>query len=76
MKKSYFEIFKVRRYNILGLSNQISILYLPLDNNNDQYDKSRLLGFRYYEKNNKEKCNHFTLINRYNKRYYILEKTQ
>ena len=34
------------------------------------------LGFRYYENNNKDKCNYFTLIKKGKKGYYILEKTE
>ena len=33
------------------------------------------IGFRYYENNNKDKCNYFTLIKKNTKGYFILEKS-
>lgn len=73
---SYLEIFEDQKLTILGLSKKITLLYLPLDNQNNQYDPNNCIGFRYYQKDWNEKCNYFTLINRYKKKYYILEKSQ
>jgi len=73
---SYFEIFEDQRFKILGLSKKISLLYSPSNNNIEQYNKEHCFGFRFYSKSKKEKCKYFTLINKYNKKYYILEKNQ
>ena len=72
---SYFEIFEDKRFCVLGMTKKITILYTPDKSNNTEYDKNCIIGFRYYQ--NKEiqnKCEYFTLIKRYNNRYYILEK--
>ena len=73
-KPSYFEIYKEPRLEIMGISENISVLYAPSEEDKNKYDEKRCIGFRYYEKNNKEKCNYFTLIKRYDNRFFILEK--
>ena len=73
---SYLEIFEDIRFNILGLSKKISLLYSPSNNNIEQYNKEHCFGFRFYSKSKKEICKYFTLIKKYNKKYYILEKNQ
>ena len=75
-KPAYFEIFEEPAFKLMGISKNISILYMPLEEDNDLYDKKRCIGFRYYEKSNKEKCNYFTLVKKYDNRFYILEKEQ
>ena len=73
-KTSYFEIFEEPRIEIMGISKKISLLYAPLGNDNNNYDKDKCIGFRYYEKDKIEKCNYFTLVRKYDKRFFILEK--
>jgi len=41
---------------------------------NISYDKDNCIGFRYYENNKLEKRSYFTLIKKYDKKFYILEK--
>ena len=73
-KPSYFEIFEEPRTKIMGFSKKISLIYAPLENDTDKYDKRKCIGFRFYEKNNFEKCNYFTLVVKYDKKFFILEK--
>ena len=72
---SYLEIFEDKRTNLLGMSNKISLLYIPHECKNNEYNENKCIGFRYYDKNKEEKCHYFTLIKRYdNSRFFILEK--
>ena len=73
-KVLYYEIFEDERFNILGLSSQITFLFIPKEENNDLYCNNNCIGFRYYENSKNLKCRYFTLIKKYNNRYYILEK--
>ena len=73
-KLAYFEIFEEPRTNVIGISKKISFLYAPLEKDNDNYDNKKCIGFRYYETNNNERCNYFTLVNKYDNRFFILEK--
>ena len=75
-KVSYFEIFNVLMLDIMELSENISLLFLPCTDQNEKYDKTRCIGFRYFESSKFKKCNYFTLIKKNDKRYYILEKNQ
>ena len=71
---SYYEIYKEPRLRIMGISEKISILYPPLEKDNYKYDEKNCIGFRYYEKSNEEKGNYFTLVKRYDNRFFVLEK--
>ena len=71
---SYYEIYKEPRLRIMGISEKISILYPPLEKDNHKYDEKNCIGFRYYEKSNEEKGNYFTLVKRYDNRFFVLEK--
>ena len=73
-KPAYFEIFEEPRTKIMGFSKKISLIYAPLENDTDKYDKRKCIGFRFYEKINFEKCNYFTLVVKYDKKFFILEK--
>ena len=73
-KPAYYEIFEDKRTDIIGISKKISFLYTPSLKDNKLYDKDNCIGFRYYEKNKSERCNYFTLIKKYDKKFYILEK--
>ena len=74
-KHKYYEIFEDKRTDIIWIFKKILFLYTPLVKDNELlYDKDNCIGFRYYEKNKLEKCNFFTLIKKYDKKFYILEK--
>ncbi len=73
-KPAYFEIFEEPRTKVIGISEKISFLYAPLEKDNANYDKNKCIGFRYYEISNSKRCNYFTLVNKYNNRFFILEK--
>ena len=73
-KPSYFEVFEEPRAEIMGISKKISLLYAPLEQDNDNYDKNKCIGFRYYEKCKLDNCNYFTLVRKYGKKFFILEK--
>ena len=81
-KVCYFEIFYDELIlEIQNLSNQISFLFLPLENDNSNYDQKKCFGFRYYNDNNKKDINnYFTLIKNIKdedfKEFFILEKSQ
>ena len=75
-KISYFEIFEDKRTELIGISKKISLIYAPLEKDNENYDKDRCIGFRYYEEDKLKKCNYFTLIKKYDKRFFILEKSK
>ena len=73
---SYYEKFEDKRLNILGLTKKISLLFFPTEDKTHQFEMKNCFGFRYYEKNNKNKCNYFTLIKKEKKGYFILEKEE
>ena len=52
---SYYEIYEDKRLNILGHSKKISLLFYPNEDINHPFDIKNNFGFRYYEKNNREK---------------------
>lgn len=73
-KIAYFEVFQEPRTELMGFSKKISLLYAPLEEDNDNWDKNKCIGFRYYEKSKLEKCNYFTLVKKYGNKFFILEK--
>ena len=71
----YIEIFKNKKYDILGISQNITFLHLYEPNEDKKYNENKFIGFRYYENGpNHPNSKYFTLINRYDSKYYILEK--
>ena len=71
----YLEIFKNPKLELLGISSNITFLHLYDPKLVDGYDKNKIIGFRYYEKGPQDsKSQYFTLINRFDTKYYILEK--
>ena len=71
---SYLEIWEDKRLNVMGLSKKISLLVIPDEKSEDILNFKNCFGFRYYEKNNIDKCEYFTLIKKGRKGYFILEK--
>ena len=58
----------------MGISKNISFIYFPCKDNRYEYDKNKCIGFRYFESSIVKKCKYFTLIKRYDNRFFILEK--
>ena len=73
-KVAYIEIFQEQRANLMGITKNISFIYLPCQDNINDYDKNKCIGFRYFESSIVKKCKYFTLIKRYDNRFFILEK--
>lgn len=73
---SYLEIYEDIKLNTLGLTNKITLLTIPSDNNSPIYEEKNILGFRYYEKNCNVKCNYFTLIKKTEKDFIFWKKTK
>lgn len=69
----YYEIFENEKLNLINqvIKNKITFLHLPKD---ETYDKSKIIGFRYYKSGYLHLNNFFTLIQKYDQKYYILEK--
>lgn len=73
-KVGYYEIFENKELNLINnVSRNITFLHPP-DNENDIYNKSIIIGFRYYKFGYQHIENYFTLINKYDNKFYILEK--
>ena len=76
-KVKYIEVFKNNKFNLLGISPNITFLHLYLPSESKEYNENRFIGFRYYDKgSNRFDSKYFTLINRYDSKFYILEKNE
>ena len=73
----YIEIFSNKKFNLLRISPNITFLHLYDKNEEKEYNENKFIGFRYYNKSPAQKdSKFFTLINRFNTKYHILEKVQ
>ena len=45
-KVAYIEIFQEQRANLMGITKNISFIYLPCQDNINDYDKNKCIGFR------------------------------
>ena len=73
----YIEIFSNKKFNLLRISPNITFLHLYDKNEEKEYNENKFIGFRYYNKSPAQKdSKFFTLINRFNTKYHILEKAQ
>ena len=73
----YIEIFKNKKFNILGISPKITFLHLYEPKEEKQYNENKFIGFKYYDKGpNEPDSKYFTLVNRYDSKYFILEKNE
>ena len=73
----YIEIFKNKKFNILGISPKITFLHLYESKEEKQYNENKFIGFKYYDKGpNEPDSKYFTLANRYDSKYFILEKNE
>ena len=76
-KVKYIEIFKNDKFDLLGISPNITFLHLYEPNESKEYNENKFIGFRYYDGEPKQQISkYFTLINCYDSKYYILEKNQ
>ncbi len=73
----YVEIFKNLKFELMGISPNITFIHLYDQKIKNGYDENKFIGFRYYKNGpNKFDSNYFTLINKYDLKYYILEKSE
>ena len=71
----YIEVFKNKKFNILGISPKITFLHLYESKEEKQYNENKFIGFKYYDKGpDVVDSKYFTLVNRYDSKYFILEK--
>lgn len=76
-KIKYVEIFKNPKFELMGISPNITFIYSYDQKIKNGYDENKFIGFRYYKKGpNEFDSNYFTLINKYDLKYYILEKNE
>ena len=76
-KVKYIEVFKNDKFNLMGISPNITFLHLYEPNEFQEYDENTFIGFRYYDNEPKQKISkYFTLVNCYDSKYHILEKNQ
>ena len=70
----YIEVFKNEKFELLGISKNISFLHSFSNEYDEYYDPEKIIGFRYYENGPYKNGNYFTIIKRNNYKYFILEK--
>ena len=79
-KVKYVEIFKNKKFDILGISDNITFLHEFLEDKKEHYNPDKFIGFRYYEnyknvtKEPHAYGNYFTLVKQNYSKYFILEK--
>ena len=72
----YYEIFEEPKSKLINLyvSKNISFLFSPKTvKNTDQYEFNERIGFRFYDDINNLNSLYFTLVRKYDNRYYVLE---
>ena len=73
----YIETFQNEKFNLLGISSNITFLHLYEPGELNDYNENKFIGFRYYDKGATQfDSKYFTLINSYNSKFYILEKNE
>ena len=73
----YIEILTNSKFDLLGISRNITFLYLYDKNEKKEYNENKFIGFRYYDiVQNQSNSKYFTLIKRYNTKFHILEKDE
>ena len=73
----YLELFNNQILEFMGISKNITFIHLYDKEKNKEYDENRFIGFRYFEKDPKSlDSKYFTLIKRYDSKFYILEKNK
>ena len=73
----YIEIFKNSKLELMGISKNITFIHLYEAKNENLYNGNKFIGFRYYTNEQKASDSQFfTLIKRYDSKYYILEKNK
>ena len=73
----YLEIFNNKILDLMGISKNITFIHLYEKENKKGYDENKFIGFRYYEREPKNlSSKYFTLIKKYDSKFYILEKNK
>ena len=73
----YVEIFKNQKFELMRISPNITFIHSYDQKMKNGYDTNKFIGFRYYKNDpNIFDLNYFTLINKYDLKYYILEKNE
>ena len=73
----YLELFDNPILEFMGISKNITFIHLYEKEKNKEYDENKFIGFRYFEKDPKSRDpKYFTLIKRYDSKFYILEKNK
>ena len=71
----YIEMFNNEKMNLLGISKNITFIHEYKFGK--EIDTNEFMGFRYYEYGPlSENLNYFTLLKKYESKYYILEKNK
>ena len=52
----YLEIFENSITSVLGMSKNITLLYIPNEEKKEEFNKDKCIGFRYYENSCHKKC--------------------
>ena len=61
----------------MGISPNITFIHAYEPKLDNKYDENHFIGFRYYEEElNVPNSNYFTLLKRYESKYFILEKNE
>ena len=72
--EKYIEMFKNRKMNLLGISNNITFLHSFSKSEQQNYNPNEFIGFRYYENPKNKSAKFFTIIKKNYSKYFILEK--
>ena len=73
----YIEIFNNKKLNLIGISPNITFIHAYEPKLENKFDEDNFIGFRYYEEGlNVPNSKYFTLIKRYESKYFILEKNE
>ena len=72
-KDKYLELFENKKLKVIGISPNITFIH-SFSHDNNECDKQKFIGFRYYQNGPFKNGKFFTLIRRNYSHYFILEK--
>ena len=73
-KVGYYEIYEDSICNLINHVNKnVTFLFSPKSNEEKEYQLNERIGFRYYDNISNLNDNYFTLVKKYDNRFYILE---
>lgn len=75
-KEKYLEIFNNAKMNVLGISSNITFLHSFSNNEKQNYNPNKFIGFRYYTNGLEKSGKFFTIIKKNYSKYFILEKNK